>query len=222
MPSFVRFLSDLFETGQVSVPVVGQETAPGFSSLRAQEILSARDEVVRLAAAGEVPLLGMETALIGAQWMYRGCQLFVDRARMPDEFNRLVKESCSELSPTPDTAHALDLTLSFLPDLKAHASLHAEDDPLMEVFNELARLWPLSAVGIPDLQPTWDRIGPWWKTASLRQRFLDRILVREAATMVNHTLVREALRASLGERAEDLAGSEVLAALVNDVRTTSL
>lgn len=187
---------------------------PDFTSVRAIELLGARDHVLRLSAAGELPPLEVDVALAGAASVYHCCQLFVDRSRPSDVLEHQVIEATGKLLPTADVVHALDLTFSFLPDLHAHARQMSAGDGLMRVLDQIARQWPMSGVGLPGNEPAWERFELWWGDVSLKQTYIDRVLSRDDATCLEHPLVRRDVRACLGERVEALAGEAVCAALL--------
>jgi hypothetical protein len=206
--TFVQFLSDLYEIGHVSLPVLDQGEGPDFASQRAQELISSRDQTLRLSAAGSLPELAMPVALMGARCVYLGCQLFVDRTRPVTALDGCVHE-IGKLSPTPSTVYSLDLALAFLPDLHAHARQLVEDDELMRLLDQLARLWPFSAVGIPVNESPWDRIALWWDDVGLRISYVDRLLARDEGACLRHVPVAEAVKDALGMRVEELAGDSV-------------
>ena len=214
MPSFVQFLSDLFEIGHVSLPVLDRGEGPDFASLRAQELLASRNQTVRHCAAGSLPELDLPIALLGARCLYLGCQLFVDRTRPESALERCVHE-IGKLSPTPSTVHSLDLALAFLPDLHAHARQLVDDDGLMRLLDQLARLWPYSAVGIPENESSWERFAPWWGNVSVRAAYVDRVLARDEGACLLHAPVAEAVKDALGLRVEELAGDSVRAAMAS-------
>ncbi len=213
MATFVRFLRDLFEVGQVAVPMVTDGAGPDFGSLGAQEILRDRDQAVRLSLAGTAPELEFEAALDGARWLYQGCQLFIERSRGAEAYSEIVEGGVQAWTPEPGPVYAIDLALSFLPDLHRHARQHAEADPLMDVLRRLAEAWPLSSVGIPGLELSWDRIAPWWEARSLRQLYIDRIVARDDGARLCHAEVARQVRNALGAQAEALAGEAVFEVL---------
>ena len=209
MACFVRFLRDLFDQGQVGLPLIDQTEPPDFASLAAREVLWDRDQMLRLSLAGTAPDLEMEAALDGAAWLYQGCQLFIERSRSAEDYAAEVAAGLERWEPSSAAVYAVDLTLSFLPDLHRHARQHAEADPLMEVLGQLAGAWPLSSVGVPGTEPSWDRIAPWWGERSLRQLYIDRILARDDGDRLCHAQVRDQVRSALGAHAEALAGEAV-------------
>lgn len=212
MDPFAQFLRDLFEVGQVALPV-GKGNEPDFTSSAAIHILQARDESVRLSLAGTAPRMKMEAALEGAVWMYQSCQLFIERSRDVEALADAVERGVERWAPEPENVYALDLALAFQSDLHQHARQHAEADPLMQVLDALAIAWPLSSVGIPGVEIAWERISPWWDAGSLRQLYVDRIIARDDAGRLQHGEVAVQARACLGAHAGTLAGESVLHAL---------
>ncbi len=206
MAAFAQFLRDLFQTGQVTLPVWGQGEMPDFTSARAQELMRERDGMVRLAMAGTAPALDMDAALTGATWLFLACRAFIDRSRPIDYWPEL---EWKPVDGSPALVYSVDLTLSFLPDLWLQARPQAEDDALMGRLRQLAQAWPLSAVGIPDAAAPWDRFDSWWADRSLRQTYVDRVLARDAGDAIQHPQVVEQLKTALGECGDSLAGAAV-------------
>ena len=166
-----------------------------------------------MSLAHHAPSMIMDAALDGASWLYQGCQLFVDRSRTPEAFAAAVRVGSERWPSEPEALYSVDLALSFLPDLHQHARQHATADPLMAVLNQLAVQWPLSSVGIPELEISWDQIVPWWDDLSLRQLYVDRVIARDDASRLGPPEVASQVRACLGAHLESLVRNEVFLAL---------
>ncbi len=212
MPAFVRFLTNLFESGSVQVPLINHGAPPDFQSLAASERLREADQNQRLAAPHTAPEFHAEAALAGARWLFLGCQLFIDRSHTIDAFSTEVSEGVL-WEKESSCVYSVDLTLRFLPDLYRHARQHASNDPLMKTLQALAQAWPLSSVGIPDLHWEKSEWEPWQNHPSLRQIYIDRIIASDDGSRLETGRWANAVAESLGMYAHDLAGPNVLAAL---------
>lgn len=215
MSAGVRFLRDLFEFGQVALPVGRHAEAFDGRSPAAEQILRDREQVVRLSWPGTAPDFKVEPALEGASWLFLGGQLVVERARRVDAFASLVDEGVARWSCDPETVYAIDLVMRFLPDLCGHAARQSEEDVLMKALLRLAGAWPLSSVGVSVKEGVpWDRIAPWWGDFGLRQQYVDRVIACDDATRVEeHPLVKAHVKECLGGQADVLAGESVAAVL---------
>ncbi|HWE97182.1 MAG TPA: hypothetical protein VG269_24695 [Tepidisphaeraceae bacterium] len=134
-----------------------------------------------------------------AQWalvaLYRGCQALVYREIEPGT----VRESLSIPCPaarSPDVCYSVDLALRFLPDLINLARGIAQEDPLVEGLMALAKAWPLSSVGVPDLGELDP--GAFIDHRSLRQLYVDRVIERADLSRLNDLPTRTTVRAALG------------------------
>lgn len=211
MAHFAQFLSDLFETGHVRVPMQGHAEVE-FASARAQALLLGREKVVRLEFAGTAPVFDLETGLLGARLLYLGSQLFVDRSQRIEPFVEWceVARACDRAEPS--AVYSMDIALCFLPDLYRNAAQLAEDDPLTEALRRLALDWLFSSVGIAGLDPAAGNHG-WMADPSLAQAYIDRILAYDDPSRLHDPEMALRIRQTLGAYSHELAGPNVLAAL---------
>jgi hypothetical protein len=215
MPGFVRFLSDLYETGQVRLPFLAHDSEVDFASLRAAEILADREAMVRLTLPGEAPPWEPEIALEGASWLYRCGQHYLERARSTEPLEAMVDAGIERLGTEPGVVYSLDLALRFLPDLVQRARLLSEDDGLSRVLMRLAWAWPLSSVGIPGVESDWARHEGWWEHPALRRLYADRVIERDDGGRVrNDPPVRDEVARCLGELWQSRAGDRVRQAVI--------
>ncbi len=208
VPAFTSFLTDLFETGHGRVPLVGHAEA-NFTSVRAQEILVERAQIIRLSAPCNAPELNMEAALEAAQWTFIACQLVVDRSHTTEVLTKALNESLLHESSSPSVVYSVDLCLSFLPDLVRHARQHAPDDPLMLLLKRMATDWPLSSVGIPDIVIAPEALNAWRTNDCLRQLYIDRILTQDDPSRLTDDRVMHGLRQSIGLHRDALVNERI-------------
>ena len=214
MPAFIRFLTDLFESGHARVPPT-DHTEADFSSVGAQQLLQERAKVISLSAPHKTPEMDVEAALEAARWMFLACQHYLDRRQTTDYLMEVLDLSKLFQIRAATVVYSVDLSLSFLPDLVHHSQQHAKQDPLMLALKRLANAWPLSSVGIADLEISSETLDPWFsEDRCLQQLYLDRILSRDDASRVQDERVRETIRNSIGMHQDELIPEGIRIALV--------
>ncbi len=127
---------------------------------------------------------------------------------------RIIAEALGTPCPQapPASRHvSVDLTFRFLPDLYRLAKAASEGDPLCERLRGWAGEWPLSSVGMPDVNPA--DINDVCEHSGLLLRYVDRIMVRRDRSRLADPRVRAAAQAAIGHFTE-LAGD--LAAALQD------
>ena len=205
------FLRQLFETGEITVP------RDASSLENAAELLSERDRLVRLNCPGIAPPYDPNVAMKAARTLLLFCQAAVyrdmDAAAVRAQLNSIALSAVD----TPSCHYSADLMLQFLPDVRTRLVRISQDDPVCELLQAVAIMWPLSSVGIPGSLP--ETLPVSITTAPLLQVYVDRIIARRAndrlpeitpsevadAAVMSTTelssgwLVRECIRAALGE-----------------------
>lgn len=210
MAYFVRFLTDLFDSGCVRVPLVRDGSTVLFDSLRAQEILASRDKVMRFGMAHDAPPFLAEAALHGAVILFLAAQRFIDRSAGMAPLHEAIASVYALDRSNVSVVYSVDLALSFLPGLYRNAVLLSEEDELTLTLRQLARKWPLSSIGVPGVEV---RASPsFLGNAALAQLYVDRLLEADDASRLHADLVMR-VRQSLGAYDHDLAGPNVMAAL---------
>jgi MoxR-vWA-beta-propeller ternary system domain bpX4 len=189
--SLSHFLVALAESGQVAVPPQFAEETDN----DAVGVLAEMDRVTRLNLAGTAPEFRPEVALWAARLMHRGCQFLVCRDVDATIITQAMADPCpSAHSPTSD--YSADLTFQYLPDLIRMTGQVAAGDPLLQQLLVLARQWPLSSVGVRQIEG----VDVQWFISdfALRQLYVDRILAREDIARLGDPRVDHAVREALG------------------------
>ena len=188
-PVATEFVHALLDSGRVSVPP--DETALDDLSTA----VGVLDAAARPELAFEPPALSAAAAAWALEVLYRACQALVFREVDAAQVRRVLARPCPA-PPSPAVCYSADLALRYLPDVLALARGIAPDDPLVGGLTTLARAWPLSSVGVPEL----GEVDPWTFLGdrSLRQLYVDRIIERGDAARLAHPEVRAAVRESLG------------------------
>jgi len=198
--SLPNFLSALQENGRVKVSIV-PDKAPD-SAAKIDVRLREMDGVARSELAGTAPEFRIEAARWAAKMLYQGCQFLVFREVNADTVRQALAEACPE-KPSPSVCYSVDITLRYLPDLIALSRGLSNDDPLVGGLLTLARVWPLSSVGVKfgaGGQATTDvfDISAFSGDASLRRLYADRIIASGDNSRLNDPLIQEAVREGIG------------------------
>ncbi len=210
--SLAKFISSLFESGAVEVPLIAPWDEADVQAAR--EAIVAGELIYRDSLTAGTPMLDAEAALWGARQLYRAAQCLVFRGYDTSAAKReLSSKPAGEINAS--VHYSVDLTMRFLPDLSRHASALPKDDSLTIMLQAWASEWPLSSVGIELHQPPSDsRLESVVSDRALLTLYLDRVVARGDIGRLNHPLVREAVRAAIGMHPE--LAPDVHAALPTD------
>ena len=134
-----------------------------------------------------------------ARWalvtLYRGSQALVYREIEPAAVHACLSEPCP-MAASADVCYSADLSLRFLPGLINLARGIAQQDPLVEGLMVLAKSWPLSSVGVPDLGDL--DLSAFIGHQSLRQLYVDRVIERVDLSRLNNLQTRTAVCEAIG------------------------
>jgi hypothetical protein len=195
--SLTLFLTNLLENGAVQISKA--QEIPSVDKDETRRLLADFERVFRLSLAGEPPPLDVGLAGAAAQTLYRLCQCLVHREFMP----QATLAQADRLPDAPRTAgdhYSADLTLRFLPDVWRLAKEAAEGDPLVTTIRQLAGVWPLSSIGMPDLPaPAIDGIA---EHPALVALYVDRIIERRDRSRLSGPRIREAFLTAIGAHRE--------------------
>lgn len=189
----IRFLESLDEGGRVPVadatPVVDEEC---------RTWLKERHERLSLELAGPPLAFDAEAAAWGAGRLYEACRYLTYR----QEGGEVVRKAFAGPAPKPTAAaiFGVDLVLRHLPELWTLASGLADDDPLVDEMKKLAARWPLSSVGVKDVEAVDPE--PILAHRGLQQLYIDRILQKRDRSRLSDPRVRSAALVAIGEHAE--------------------
>ncbi|MDB5389901.1 MAG: hypothetical protein JWM11_5547 [Planctomycetaceae bacterium] len=149
---------------------------------------------------------GVPTAnLPAAEWalvtLYRVSQFLVFR-ELPEEMLRTeLARPCPE-QKSAAVCYGVDLSFRFLPELVRLTRAVNSQDPLLEFLKAWAAEWPLSSVGVSDVDFASigsESIEPILENAALRMMYIDRILTTHDASRLTNPQVAEAVRTALGD-----------------------
>ena len=193
------FLSALFDGGRVRVGGGGALSAEELAE--ADEVLAEIEADVRTQWPCEPPGFSVEVGRWAAVTFYRAAQLAVFRDADEATIRQAMATPCPDGSPA--SAHySADLVLRFLPDLARLARAAAEGDPLLERLMELAASWPLSSVGMKDVEFSNAQPGsldPVVDHPSLLGTYVDRIIRHGDVSRLHDVRVRRAVGRAIGE-----------------------
>ena len=153
------------------------------------------DAQARLDMPAIAPDLAPDVTAWAARVLYRACQFQVYRDVDGDEVRRGFALPCPA-KPSPPVCYSADLVLRHLYEIWSLACGIAREDPLVEALAALARAWPLSSVGMPNLGKV--NVSGFTNHPSLRRLYADRIIARGDSSRLDHPEVAEAVREAIG------------------------
>jgi hypothetical protein len=187
------FLNMLFDHGRIRVPICSP--IPADELAEARRVLVEFESGYRLTLPGEPPEFLVETACWAAVVLYRACQCLVYRELdVPQTLPSLKVQVSGPRQPAHH--YSSDVVLRFLPDAWRLSRDVARGDPLVQYLHELAGSWPLSSVGIADVNVL--HLDEFAHDRSLLAVYTDRIVERQDRSRLAEPRVRAAIRTSIG------------------------
>jgi hypothetical protein len=157
-------------------------------------LLQQLDALARDEFALELPVFSPAAALWGGRLFHQLCRFVVCREIGAEAIDVACKNSCPE-SRGPETDWAVDLTLRHLPKLFQLARHLSNADPLVEQMKKIATAWPLSSVGIADLERL--NLDSFIQHSGLRRLYADRIIAVADTSRLGDPRMDDLLRADL-------------------------
>ncbi|MCM2372357.1 hypothetical protein [Aporhodopirellula aestuarii] len=173
-------VSDVFDAiNQGSVVVVSSSDTHALTSddeTRLRTLITNTDRLARLDAPGEPPALCLRSAYWAAQTLHFLCRTLLDRIETGTELPPDLVAS-QPAGRTADEHWSVDLVFRVLADVDRRCAGANQLDPLRKTIADLARKWPLSAVGISG-ESTADSMKVVLSHTSLHRIMVDRIVTR--------------------------------------------
>jgi hypothetical protein len=191
--SLASFLNSIRDGTPVTVP-----PQPGIDPAERAAvtgILHSLDAAARPDIAHDAPPLLPDVALWAAERLYRACQFLVYRDVNADDVRASFAVPCPQ-PPSPAVCYSADLVLRHHADVHTLARGVARDDPLVDGLLTLARTWPLSSVGIPEVGKV--DASAFVGHPGLRRLYADRIIERNDRSRLDDPAVLAAVREALG------------------------
>jgi hypothetical protein len=191
------FLTDLFETGQVTV---GSEIEAinAFETGATLQILQKYYTHDSWHLPAKQPDFHPDAALWGAQFVYAAVHLTVLRHIDAEIVEQLLTDFTG--GTTPETLYSVDLTFRYLPELLFLAKGLAPSDSLVDVLKTRLQRWSFSAVGIDfgeTEKPTNTEIIA--THPALRLAYVDRIIEKQDLKRALNDPEREWVKTALGD-----------------------
>ncbi len=194
---YPEFLETLFEDGRLSV--APPETLAEDELAAGDVVLARFEQLGRLEMPGEPPQFAPQAGRWAAVGFYRACQFAVYRdVEAASVAAALGQTYAGAMSPA--VHYSVDLTMRYLPDLLRFAASAAEDDPLVAQLRRWACAWPLSSVGIAELDTV--SIAGFSDDAGLLLLYADRVLAAADRSRMGDPLVQAAVSKALGKYPE--------------------
>jgi hypothetical protein len=197
MISAHEFLQSLMAGGEARVLAPGEPP----DDIEWDAALEVVEASWRLHVPAPVPVFDAPTARWAARIIYRACQFLLWR----DAGEEVVKKALS--TPAPRNAeeasrlYSADLCLRYLPSLLKHAARLSPDDVLVHELRRLAREWPLSSAGVPELDPPPD-LSAVMRHPGLRCLYTDRLIASSDRSLLKDPAATNAVREAVGAHPE--------------------
>ena len=191
------FLQDILDDGCATIEGVAAVTDDDRAA--AAEILTEFERRCRIDFPGDPPAFSQPAAVWAAEMLFNACRCLLFRAI--DEAG--IEELLSQPFPGECDASAhwsVDLSFALLPDLIARARSASPDDPLLKILKRWANDWPLSSVGVADVEPA--DVDAVVSHQGLLRLYCDRIVARKDFTRLTHATVYREIEYSLGAHPE--------------------
>ncbi|QNE39140.1 hypothetical protein F1C16_06015 [Hymenobacter sp. NBH84] len=193
------FLRDLVSTGAVTL--TSQPSAFEADDLHAADTLLAdyhAEDALEL--PGTVPAFAAPAARWAAQYVYHTLQLALVRELDEDVMQQYLPAYTGDV--TPETIYSVDLTFRYLPDLLRLAKGLAPGDALVAQLQDIARQWPFSFVGHPEVDATAE--AAVLSHPALQLAYVDRIIRQQDQQRARQPHLLPLVRAALGGHAATL------------------
>jgi hypothetical protein len=190
-----QFLESLFDTGRVTFGG-SEEARSDEDALRIRRILEQAEQVRRLELPGLPPDWDEGCGLWAAEQFYRACRFCVQREQDAGSMLAALAEPCPAARSVASQHYCVDLVFRYLPDLYILAREAAREDPLLEKLVQWANEWPLSSVGMKNVESP--QIEPLLDDPVLLRYYAERIITRRDKSRLTNPQVAEAVRAQLG------------------------
>ena len=190
-----QFVLDLLSTGRVRLKD-DKEPAPDDSAAGLETLVRLETEF-RAELPGLPPRLDSGAVGWALTTVYGLCQFHVYRHLGPDDAAARFGGPSPE-STTASVHYSVDTVLRFLPDIERLIRSTSPEDPLLDTVRKLAGDWPLSSVGISNVEVSSTRLEPILQHDCLRQMYVDRVIASRDTSRSEHPVVSESIRQVAG------------------------
>lgn len=190
---YSQFLEILLTQGRAVVPEIGSISPE--SRRDAKEVLAKYERIWRENLPRPLATFNQEAASWAAENVFRACQFSVYRDADKSVMRAALQEACP-VKVTSDVHYSVDFTFRFLPDIEKSVRVASAKDPLLDILREWAMAWPLSSVGIPDLDAI--SIDGFASHPGLMQLYVDRVLTARDKSRSTNPMIQQQILASVG------------------------
>ncbi|MCC9607995.1 hypothetical protein LOC68_02215 [Blastopirellula sp. JC732] len=190
---FGSFLIQLFAEGDVAFPPLGAMTEREL--LEGDAVLTEHEALWRLDQPAPTPSFDLTAGRWGAVRLFRACQFVLYR----EADAAAIEEELAPPYPgplTPAVCYSVDLTFRYLPQLINFARSASPDDPLVARLQIWGAEWPLSSVGMANLEEL--PIDVLIDHPGLRRQYVDRIIAIGDLARLDDPRVQAAIGQALG------------------------
>lgn len=218
--SLFSFLESLLTDGRVLVAAVANSAGDAIPISTSDvedgtDFLLNFEKLYRCDLPCTAPHIDTGAVRWGAITLFRACSLLSHRDADAATVSRMMSDTFQGESRTPSIHYSIDLTLRFLPDVMRYARAASPDDPLVHELKRISCEWPLSSVGIEDIDIDDVSLNGILESDCLEKLYVDRILSTDDASRLSNPIIAQSVRAAIGIHSQ-LAGSKVAARLNKD------
>ena len=206
------FLKSLFESGEVTVPRSVTD-----DSESVQRLLIVTERIWRESWPGTAPAFNVNVAHQAADVLLLLCQSVVYRELDEGQVAAQLQQVGLHPDDSPSTHYSADMLLRFLPQIAERLQRTSSNDPVFALLRDIAKAWPLSAVGIAECVP--EILPTAFGDPSLFRVYVDRIIAASDAARLSVPGVANAVEAALGPF-ENLRQASGLAGGLNELKAS--
>jgi len=189
-----EFLDQLFEHGHVRIGLPQQAVTPDDRAASTNRLVRF-NEVRELEFPGIAPEFSVSCAIWSAEQFYRACQAAAFRDLDEATLQQGLAAPCP-LADLPSKHYSVDLVFRFLPDLIKLAAGLSPDDPLVKILRQWAGQWPLSSVGMSEVEVI--SLSGIADVPEMLRYYVDRVIARRDISRLSDPVVQVAVRRALG------------------------
>lgn len=193
MLPLTNFLESLFDNGRVKV--IAPDELESEDRKGAQEILTTSEAIWRLDQPIGLPDFDIDAALWAAEILFRAAQFQVFRDVNPDVIVAAFGQPGPDVD-SPSAHYSVDLCFRYIGEVLRQSTLASSEDPLNEGIVELLKGWPLSAIGVKDVEPP--ERGVAFRNRPLWRMFIDRAIATDDQRLLDDPEIREAVEVAVG------------------------
>ena len=193
MLPLTEFLESLFDNGRVKV--VAPDELESEDRQGAQKILKTSEAIWRLDQPAGLPEFDIDAALWAAEVLFRAAQFQVFRDVDPGVILVAFGQPGPDVD-SPSAHYSVDLCFQFIGEVLRQSTLASSEDPLNEGIVRVLKSWPLSTIGVKDVEPP--ERGVAFLDRPLWRMFVDRAIATDDQRLLNDPQIQKSVAVAVG------------------------